>query len=679
MLQPRNAEFSRRAMLSLGSALLVLASLTLGSPLFAADHPLDPLTFEEHWQVLEVLHAAKRLDAGTTVPLVQLHPPAKDTVLEWKAKGGSLDRRAMAVVGREGEGFEALINLTVGKLESWTQLEGVEIPWGPEELGAAIDLVQEDPRAIAAMKRRGYDDWIFLSCITLPPGYFGTEEQKGRRVGYVTCNDLRKARNTWARGIEGFTAVVDLDENRVLRVEDGEIVPIPATRSDFDRASVGPARKPAGQLRVDQPNGPGFVLDGHQVEWQKWNFHMRVDQRVGTILSLVSYRDGDADRSVLYEAHLSEIFVPYMDPAPGWYHRSFIDAGEYPQGGLIKDMLPGQDCPSYAKMFDQVVPGEGGQPQTVRNSLCIFERSGGAVAWRHFDSDRPALSESRPATELVVRSAASIGNYDYLFDWVFRQDGSIEVKVGATGIVEAKPVRSRGRSIEVASSAGGAKKFDVGRDEDADDAYGRYVDDHVVAVNHSHYFSFRLDFDIDGQENSLLVDRFERKTLPSDHLRRSVWVAETSVAATEAEARMNLNLRKPKMWRIASTHATNKVGYPTSYQIKSGSNASTLLSEDDFPRRRAGFINHHLWVTPYRASERYAAGDYPTLSTPDQGLSAWSKERPIESTDVVVWHTVGMHHMVRAEDWPVMPLMWHSFELRPFDFFDANPALDVPE
>ncbi|MBK5096706.1 MAG: hypothetical protein JJE01_02900, partial [Gemmatimonadetes bacterium] len=43
------------------------------------------------------------------------------------------------------------------------------------------------------------------------------------------------------------------------------------------------------------------------------------------------------------------------------------------------------------------------------------------------------------------------------------------------------------------------------------------------------------------------------------------------------------------------------------------------------------------------------------------------------------WHTIGMHHVVRAEDWPVMPVLWHWFELRPFDFFDQNPAMDLPE
>jgi primary-amine oxidase len=200
-----------------------------------------------------------------------------------------------------------------------------------------------------------------------------------------------------------------------------------------------------------------------------------------------------------------------------------------------------------------------------------------------------------------------------------------------------------------------------------------------VAVNHDHYFNFRLDLDVDGPTNSLLVDRLVAKTLPGDHPRRSLWVRDPVVARREADGQLDMDMHHPALWRVVSGSRTNHVGYPTSYQLMSGMNGMTLLSENDPPRQRAGFINHHLWVTPYASGERYAAGNYPTLSTPGQGLPAWTKaNRPIEQTDIVLWHTIGMHHVVRAEDWPVMPVVWHSFEMRPFDFFNRNPALDLP-
>ena len=95
--------------------------------------------------------------------------------------------------------------------------------------------------------------------------------------------------------------------------------------------------------------------------------------------------------------------------------------------------------------------------------------------------------------------------------------------------------------------------------------------------------------------------------------------------------------------------------------------------------RRAQFATRHLWVTEYDPGQRFPAGDYPNQHPGGDGLPAWTAaDRPLENTDLVLWHTFTAHHVVRPEDWPVMPVTRVGFQLRADGFFDGNPALDVP-
>jgi primary-amine oxidase len=649
---------------------LALAFWLLATPVAAqkVEHPLDPLSFQEYWTVLETLRDAGRLDDETRFSIVSLREPAKTMVWSW-TKGTAFSREAFALVRKGADTFEAVVDVAQRRLVSWTQLRDAQPNWLNAEYQAMGQEIKKHPAFLEAMKKRGITDVTFLTCSGLPPGYFGTDEQRGRRIAHVTCSDPRGVRNTWTRGISGLTVVVDLNAKQVLRVVDEGAVPIASTLAEYDPASIA-ARTVPGPLRVDQPLGPGFRLDGRVVEWQKWRFHVRSDQRVGTVVSTVSYGDGDRRRQVLYQGSLSEIFVPYMDPSFTWSSRNFLDAGEYNAGGLTKPLLPGRDCPEHAAYLEMLIAGDDGRPRTVPNVVCVFERETGDMAWRHFSAE----PESRRKRDLVVRSAAVLGNYDYVFDWTFQQDGSVRVAVGATGIAEVKTTAAADASASQSTGSGGSNGG-----SELPDAFGRFVDKHIVAVNHDHYFNFRLDLDVDGTSNSFVADRLVSRTLPADNPRRSIWVRQQTTARTEHEGMLHADMDRPSLWRVVSTTGKNHVGYPTSYQLMPGMTSMTLLGSDDYPRRRAGFIDHHLWVTPYRPEERYAAGDYPTLSTPGQGLPAWTKaNRGIEQTDVVLWHTIGMHHVVRAEDWPVMPVLWHSFELRPFDFFDRNPALDLP-
>jgi primary-amine oxidase len=631
------------------------------------EHPLDPLNFQEYWTVLEVLRDAGHVNEETRFSIVKLHEPPKDQVWSW-TQGSDFPREAFALVRQGPDAFETVVDLKQRRVVSWKKLEGAQPNWLREEFRTLDKEVKKNPDFMAAMKKRGITDFTFIGCSAEPPGYFGEEEERGKRIAHVQCKDESGVRNTWAREIAGLTAIVDMNAKKVVRIVDEGVTPLPKTVAEYDPSSIGAVRDVRSPIRIDQPLGPGFQIQGHMVDWQKWRFHVRADQRVGTIISTLTYSDGSRRRPIMYEGYLSEMFVPYMDPSFDWRRRNFFDSGEYNSGGFAKPLLRGKDCPENAVYMDGLIATDQGRPKTVADALCLFEREAGDMAWRHLSDD----PESRTKRDLVVRSNAVIGNYDYVFDWTFQQDGSIRVSVGATGIAEVK-VSSVATADERPASNGSGPAAEPA------DAYGRFVDRNLIAINDDHYFSFRIDLDVDGPVNSFVADHLVTRKLPPDNPRRSIWVREPMLLRTESEAMLHADMQHPALWRVTSAAAKNHVGYPTSYQLMPGMSSSTLLTPDDYARQRAGFIDHDLWVTPYRYDERYAAGDYPTLSTAGQGLPAWTKEnRSIQQTDVVLWYTIGMHHMVRAEDWPVMPVLWHSFELRPFDFFDRNPALDLP-
>jgi primary-amine oxidase len=200
-----------------------------------------------------------------------------------------------------------------------------------------------------------------------------------------------------------------------------------------------------------------------------------------------------------------------------------------------------------------------------------------------------------------------------------------------------------------------------------------------VGINHDHFFSLRLDLDVDGVANHFIQDALEPRREAPGGRRRSIWRVEPRVPNREQEARYRIELARPSLWRVANAGSRNAVGNVVSYQIVPGANALPLVDEDDPPRTRAGFVDYHLWVTRYAPGELHAAGRFPNQSTPGQGLPRWTKQnREIVNQDLVVWYTLGFHHVPSSEDWPVYKTGFHGVTLRPYNFFDRSPAIDVP-
>lgn len=634
---------------------LSFASLTAAAQ---QPHPLDPLTTAEITRAIRVIGQSGNVNRATRAALVTLAEPRKADVLAWKP-GKPFKRRAFSVIRNGPEVYEATVDLAAGRLERWRHVPGVQPAIQSAEWARAQRLTKADPRWIAAMRARGYDDFSQIFCESLSAGYFNLADERGRRLLKMPCYDVAGAKsNVYGRPIEGLISIVDLDRGEVLRIIDEGKVPVSPDTHDFDASSVSPLRPPLRPVRTVAPAGWNFTMDGRVVSWQGWRFHVGFDQRFGPVISLVTHADGEKRRMVLYQGHLSEVFVPYMDPSPGWYYRSYMDAGEYGIGVFASPLSPGLDCPVGARLLDANLSNPLGAPYTRKRVTCIFERDTAAPLWRHWEALNGAL-ESRPATELVVRSIASVANYDYVLDWVFTQKGEIAIRLGATGIdaVKGVPVRRADES--------GAK--DATRS-------GMLVAPDLVAVHHDHYFSFRLDIDVDGEVNRFVRERLARVSFPEENPRRSAW----RLVPVPMEKEGGLDLRRgPELWRADNPGVTTPLGHRPSYQIAAGSTATSLLGADDWPQRRAAFSSKTLWITARHDGELFAGGPYPNQSPGGGGLPSYVNGESIVGTDIVAWYTIGFHHLTRPEDWPVLPTVWHGFRLRPYGFFTRNPGLDV--
>ncbi len=623
----------------------------------ATPHPLDGLSSREHWTIYDVLVASGKTDSTTRYLYTGLQEPPKAEVMAWRP-GQSFRREALVHLTQGKRGYEARVDIAGKKVLSFTEVPGRQYMTSREEGDQAETLVLKDPRVRAAIAKRGVTDFTHVGCGPANHGYFDLPEERNHRVVHVTCGDERGRTTGYGTSFDGLVIVADLTDNKILRVLDTGVQPNAGPSGDHDADAIGPTRATRNPVSMVQPMGPSFVLDGQQVSWQNWKFHFRIDPRRGVVLSTVRYADGGKDRSIMFQGSLSELFVPYMDPEDPWNYQGYFDLGTYPSsfGGIASTLEPGIECPANGVYFSSVVVTDKGRPRERARTACLFERSAGDVAWRHARDGELNL-ETRAKRDLVLRMFMHAGNYDYLFDWVFQQDGTLKVNLGATGMDQVKAISGKGN----------------------DEAYGRVIAPRLVGVNHSHFFSFRLDMDVDGPANSLFVDKLATQRLPASNPRRSIWSVTTTEALKESDAQRMSMMSSPEIWRIVNPMVKGAYGAPVGYEIEA-MGAMTMLTPDDYMQRRAGFTNHTLWVTPFAQNELYAAGDYPTVSTAGAGLPTWTAaNRAVANTDVVAWLTMGFHHVPRPEDWPIMPVAWHSFEIRPVGFFNRNPAIDLPK
>ncbi len=621
-------------------------------------HPLEPLTSAEIVASVNVLRNEKSLPASIRFISVVLKEPSKEAVKQYLLNGENpVHRESFAVLynSAKREVYEAVVNLEEKKISSWEVLTGVQPTLSIDEQMECEQAVLNSPLFKEAVKEYGITDTSLIMVDIWSAGYYGHEEEKNMRLTRPLCFvHSDKTDNGYARPIEGLRPVVNIDTMEVIRVENYGHVPLPPNAGNYAADRVQNLRKDIKPLEIVQPEGPSFQVNGYQVSWQKWDFVIGFNAREGLTLHNLSYLDNGEKRSILYRASLSEMVVPYGDPTETQKRKNAFDTGEYGMGTCANSLELGCDCLGYIQYFDANMTDSKGNLVTVKNAICLHEEDYG-ILWKHTDR-RLGVPEVRRSRRLVISSVSTVENYEYGFFWYLYQDGNIQLEIKLTGI------------LSLAAYLPNVKP-----------KYGNLVAPQLYAPNHQHFFSVRCDFDLDGTENSVYEVNVVSEELGADNPYENAFYAKPTLLENELQARSNLNLETARYWKIVNHNRKNHVGEPVAYKFMAGDNCVPFASKNAYWRKRAGFVENHVWVTPYNEKELFAAGDYPNQSQGGDGLIQWTQQnRPIKDTDVVFWYTMGHTHIPRPEDYPVMPTAYIGFLLKPVGFFNENPANDVP-
>jgi primary-amine oxidase len=636
-------------------------------------HPVDPLTPAELQSGIALLRSAGKLPNGTFVVTLALDEPAKQDVLAF-TPGQPITRKAVAVLldRPANKTYEAHLDLTRQHLDSFTHIPGVQPMQLLNEMDEAAKIVRADPTWQDAIKKRGITDFSKVFCDVWCPGEIAIPGQEGARLMRVISSYRGDQKNPYGPPIEGVIAVVNMNTRKVVDVQDSGIVPMSKLSTDYaDPSYRGPDRAAPPPLLISQPPGPSYQIHGSEIVWQKWHFRYALTPHEGLVLYTVGYEDEGKIRPILYRASISEMLVPYADPAPTWRWRHAFDEGEYGLGRQTMPFALSKSAPPNATLLSSNSVDDLGAALPITDCIRLYERDAGTL-WSHYD-DPSKSTEIRSARELVIGFVITIANYDYGFDWIFHQDGTLEFQAALTGMPLLKAVES-----DFCSNCNKMKNAETSN-PDKETRFGTLVAPNLVAPFHQHFINMRLDFDIDGTGNSVREWNVSADDSGERNPQLNAFTAQPTLLESELKARRDLSPSENRCWEIFNPNIRTSLGHVPGYTLMPGESATPYFGANTLLRQFASFVDHPLYVTAYDPAQLYAAGPYPNQSKRPQGLAEYSaKDRPIANQDVVVWYTLGLTHIPRPEDFPIMCTVHAGFKLMPTAFFTRNPALDVP-
>ncbi|XP_016849999.2 membrane primary amine oxidase isoform X2 [Anolis carolinensis] len=405
-----------------------------------------------------------------------------------------------------------------------------------------------------------------------------------------------------------------------------------------------------------ESSGERYNVRNNQVSSSFWNFAFRMDLSRGPSLFDIRFKG----QRVVYELSVQDTMSVYGSSNPGGMITRYMDAS-FGIGYFTNSLMRGVDCPYSATYVDVSFLAQSERPILTRDAFCVFEQISGAPLRRHYSNLYSLYYGGLPSTALVLRSVTTVGNYDYIWNFVFYPNGAIESKVYPTGYIMSSFLQDGGLD------------------------FGHRVSDHTLGTIHTHFVGYKVDLDIGGVKNSLISNDMTFENIkapwsPDNEIRQMKMVK--NVLDTEDKAAFRLHDNMPRYVYFAA-NSNNKWGHKRGYRIQLISFAGDHLPETDPMERSVSWSRYKLAVTKRKENEPFSTSIYNQNDpwTPSVAFADFINNESLIEEDLVAWITTGFLHIPHAEDVPNTVTLGNAvgFLLRPYNYFDEDPSIHSPD
>ena len=641
----------------------------------AARHPLDPLSVDEIKTAAQICKdGSKTTLAFNTITL--LDPPKAELIAYYDGKTKLPDRKAFVIAFESGTVrlSEGVVNITTANIDSWSSRKDVMPTITLEDLTATEDIVRCDTRVIELCREIGIDDMSKVYCDAWTIGYderWGTTIRLQQALMYyrVTPHD-----NQYCHPLD-IIPIVDTQLGKVIAIDMKQTVDgkpdgrarVPMAQHNYMPEFIDSYRKDVKPINTTQPDGVSFDIQGNTLSWLGWHLHVGFNAREGIVLNNIRVDDPDTgeQRSLFHRLSIAEMVVPYGNPTPQHHRKMAFDVGEYGMGLMTNSLSLGCDCKGAIHYLDGVISDRAGEaPIVIKNAVCIHEEDSG-ILFKHTDFRDENVIVTR-GRKLVISQVFTAANYEYCIYWTLHSSMQIELEVRLTGMLNT---------------------YVLGEGEEAG-RYGTEVADRVIAHNHQHLFCLRIDPAIDGHANTVVqcdAVASDAEVGSPQNLFGNAFYSKRTTFDRSSQAVADYCHETGRTWDICNLDRLNPAcKKPVAWKLVSREAATLLPKPKSLVWKRAVFARHSMHVTRYADDRLYPAGMYVPQTSGEAiahnpGLGEWlAEDEDIRQQDIILWHTFGVTHMPRCEDFPIMPAEDVKVLLKAYNMFERNPAMRMP-